>query len=75
MNSFDGQTLAALLCVTLAVVAIARWTARWWRGHSVGGCGACRTGCGTANKSTPTRLQVTLPIVDAPELEPATESK
>ncbi len=75
MTDFDGQTIAALVCVTLAIVAMGRWTARWWRGQSVGGCGACAGGCGSTNKSEPVRLKVNLPIVDAPELESVKEPK
>jgi hypothetical protein len=67
MIKFDGQTLAALVCVMLAVIAMGRWTVRWWQGQSLGGCGACSGGCGAANKSEPIRLKVNLPIVDVPE--------
>ena len=72
MNGLDGQTLAALICVILAVVVMGRWTIRWWRGQSIGGCGACASGCG---KPEPPQLMVTLPIVEAPEMESTTESK
>ena len=75
MTGLDGQTLAALLCVALALAAMGRWTVRWWRGQTVGGCGACATGCGKTVEAAPTRLKVVLPIVDAPELEQTTESK
>ncbi len=72
MNGLDGQTVAALLCVTLAIAAIGRWTIRWWRGQTVGGCGACASGCG---KPEPNQFKVMLPIVEVPDLESETESK
>ncbi|MCX7420343.1 MAG: hypothetical protein NT013_12515 [Planctomycetia bacterium] len=69
MANFDEQTIAALVCVTLAVVAMGRWSLRWWRGQSVGGCGACAGGCSTASKSEPVRLKVNLPIIDVPKVK------
>ena len=69
MANFDEQTVAALTCVTLAMIAMGRWSLRWWRGQSVGGCGACADGCSAASKPEPVRLKVNLPIVDAPELK------
>lgn len=69
MANFDEQTVAALTCVTLAIIAMGRWSLRWWRGQSVGGCGACAGGCSAASKPEPVRLKVTLPIIDAAELK------
>ena len=85
MSGLDGQTLAALVCVAVAVVVLGRWTVLWWRGQSAGGCGSCGTGCGTTRAAEPARLKVSLPVIDAPvidgpvidgpELEEPTKSK
>ncbi len=84
MSGLDGQTLAALVCVAVAVVVLGRRTVLWWRGQS-GGCGSCGTGCGTTRAAEPARLKVSLPVIDAPvidgpvidgpELEEPTKSK
>ena len=75
MTNLDGQTLAALVCVAIAVVVLGRWTVLWWRGHSAGGCGSCGSGCGTTRAAEPTRLKVSLPVIERPELEEPTKSK
>lgn len=73
LGTFDGQTIAALLCVMLAVTAIVRWSILWWRGQSIGGCGACSGGCGVAINSGPNHLKLNLPIIDIPERDEARE--
>ena len=75
MSGFDGQTLAALACVTVAVVLLGRWTVLWWRGQSAGGCGSCESRCGTTHTAEQTRLKVSLPVIAAPETEVPTKTK
>ena len=75
MSGLDEQTLAALACVAIAVVVLGRWTVLWWRGQSAGGCGSCGSGCATPHAAEPTRLNVSLPVIEAPELEEPTKSK
>lgn len=67
MTNLDTQTLVALVCVAVALAVLGRRTLLWWRGESAGcGGGSCH-GCGGTE---PTRLKVTLPVIDLEKHEP-----
>ncbi len=63
MTELDGQLLATLACVAVAVVVLCRRAIAWWRGQSTGGCGGCSSGCGSSSSSDQLKLKHSLPVL------------
>jgi hypothetical protein len=66
MTGVDGQLLATLACVAVAVIVLCRRAVAWWRGQSTGGCGGCSGGCGQRSSSDQPTLKHSLPVIGEP---------
>ncbi len=66
MTNFDGQTVAALVCVSVAMVVLVRYAVLWWRSQSVGGCGGGCHGCGANSAEQNTQPKFPLPVIEPP---------